>query len=84
MYVMDCQQNSVGHYLDQKVQVRRAGEHLDNEYGEEGNDVVLGCLDSVCDMSGYLVASVNFDGTWSTLVFAFPFSRLLVAIFAPL
>jgi len=31
--VMGCQQKAVGHHLDQEVQVRRAGEHLDNEYG---------------------------------------------------
>ena len=34
-------------YLQQEVQVGSAGEHLEEEDGEEGGDVVLGRLDAV-------------------------------------
>jgi hypothetical protein len=49
----------LGVYLEEEIQVGSPGEHLEEEYGQKGDHVVLGCLDSVVDV---------LYGCWGLLV----------------
>jgi hypothetical protein len=71
-------------HLGQEVKVGHSREHLHKEDGQEGDDVVLGGLDRICDMALHLIAMVDLDGAWASLVlaspFALPFMSILVAL----
>ena len=71
-------------HLGQEVEVGHSREHLHKEYGQEGDEVVLGGLDRICDMALHLIAAVDLDGARASLVLASPFALPVVSILVAL
>lgn len=71
-------------HLGQEVEVGHSREHLHKEYGQEGDEVVLGGLDRICDMALHLIAVVDLDGARASLVLASPFALPVVSILVAL